>query len=187
MRGPDPTSPLRPPDTFETERLIARKPRADDAPAVLAAYAGDELATRYLSWRPYTNAEPLAEFLQARADDWEKSAGHYAYLLCPRGTDTPIGSLGVLIEGHRAMFGYVLGRPHWGKGYMTEALRHLLDWAMAQPQIHRGWAYCAAENPSSARVMKRAGMTREGVLHRWQVFPNIGPEPRDCIFYSKVK
>lgn len=51
----------------------------------------------------------------------------------------------------------------------------------------RGWVFCAAENPSSARLMKRAGMTREGVLHRWQVFPNLGPVPRDCLFCAKVK
>ncbi len=187
MSDQKPTPPLRPPETFETERLFARKPRPDDAPAVFAAYAGDELATRYLSWRPYKSVVPLAEFLHARADGWKNGDGDYVYLLCLRGTDTPIGSIGVLIEGHKAMFGFVLGQPHWGRGLMTEALQHLLDWTMVQPKIRRGWAYCAAENPSSARVMKRAGMTREGVLHRWQVFPNLGPEPRDCIFYSNVK
>ena len=85
------------------------------------------------------------------------------------------------------MFGYVLGRAHWGRGYAAEALTFLVDWAVAEPRLKRVWAYCAAENPSSARVMEKAGLEREGVLQRWQVFPNLGPTPRDCLFYAKVK
>jgi hypothetical protein len=30
-------------------------------------------------------------------------------------------------------------------------------------------------------------MTREGVLRRWHVAPNIGPAPRDCIVCARVK
>ena len=187
MSSSDEPSILSPPEFFETARLLGRKPRAEDAPAVFEAYAGDPLATRYLAWKPYTALEPLAEFLRGRGEAWEKGDGHYGYMLCLRGTDTPIGSIGVFVEEPKAMFGYVLSRAHWGRGYAAEALKFLVDWAGAEPRLRRAWAYCAAENPSSARVMKRAGMTREGVLQRWQVFPNLGPEPRDCIFYSKVK
>lgn len=184
--APDP-SPVRPPDGFETERLIARKPRAADAADAFAAYASDPLATRYLAWRPYTEIEPLAEFLRSRAAGWETNDGEYAYLLCLRGTDTPIGSIGVIVDGSKAMFGYVLGRNHWRRGYAAEALRHLVGWAAAEPRVLRAWAYCSTENPASARVMEKAGLQREGVLRRWQVFPNLGPDPRDCVFYASVK
>lgn len=176
-----------PPETFSTARLTARKPCVEDTAAVFAAWAADAVATRYLSWRTYTETAPLAEFLRTCAEDWAKREGNYVYMFCLRGTDTPIGSIHLVIQGHKVMFGYVLARPHWGRGYMTEVLQHLLDWAMAQPEIQRGWAFCAAENPASARVMERVGMMREGALRRWQVFPNLGPEPRDCLFYAKVK
>lgn len=109
--------PIRPPDGFETQRLLARRPRESDAPAVFAAYANDPEATRYLAWRPYGDLAPLTEFLRLRAAGWENHDGEYAYLLCLRGTDTPIGSIGVILDGSKAMFGYVLGRPHWGRGY----------------------------------------------------------------------
>ncbi len=178
---------LRPPESFETARLHARKPREDDAPAVFAAYASDPLATRYLAWVPYTQLEKLSEFLRGRAEAWEKGDGHYAYLVCERGTDTPIGSIGIFIDEPKAMFGYVFGQNYWGRGYASEALTFLVNWTNEQPRLRRAWAYCAAENPSSARVMEKAGLEREGVLRRWQVFPNLGPEPRDCVFYAKVK
>ena len=53
----------RPPATFEAARLFARPPRADDGPAVFAAYASDPAVTRLLSWRAYDRVEPLTAFL----------------------------------------------------------------------------------------------------------------------------
>ena len=179
--------PLRPPESFETDRLHARKPREEDAPAVFEAYASDPAATRFLAWVPYTELDKLATFLRGRSEAWNSGDGHYAYLLCLRGTDAPIGSIGVFIDEPKAMFGYVFGRAYWGQGYATEALTALVRWTDTQPRIRRAWAYCATENMSSARVMEKAGLEREGVLRKSQVFPNLGPEPRDCVYYAKVK
>ncbi len=93
----------------------------------------------------------------------------------------------VRFEGHRADFGYVLGRAHWGLGYMSEALGTLVAWALSLPEIRRAQAFCDIDNHASARVMEKAGMRFEGVLHRWSVHPNISPEPRDCRVYAKVR
>lgn len=182
-----PVPPLLPPREFRTARLLARPPAAEDAPAVMAAYAADPAATRYLAWQPYTAVEPLAAFLRGRSEAWDRADGHYAYLLRPLDSEQPIGSIGVFIDEPKAMFGYVLARECWGHGYAAEALRWLVDWAMAEPRLRRAWAYCAAENTASARVMAKAGLHYEGVLRRWQVFPNLGPEPRDCVFHARVK
>jgi RimJ/RimL family protein N-acetyltransferase len=179
---------IRPPTTFATARLTARLPRPDDAPALFAAYASDPEVTRYLAWPPYTKVEPLADFLRDRAADWARpQAPHYAWLLCLRGTDTPIGSIGLMPDGGKVMCGYVLAKKFWGRGMMTEALTYVVDWAIAQPNVYRVWAFCDAANPGSARVMEKAGLTREALLRRWHVAPNIGPEPRDCILCAKVK
>jgi RimJ/RimL family protein N-acetyltransferase len=35
--------------------------------------------------------------------------------------------------------------------------------------------------------MEKAGLTREGVLRRWSVHPNISDEPRDCFSYSRIR
>jgi len=180
---------LRPPETFTTERLVARLPRVEDAEAVFAAYASDPVVTRYLSWRYYTEVEPLRKFLQGVGRMWEtgEGGGHYGWMLCLRGTDEPIGSIGVGLGLHGAALGYVLGRAYWGRGLMTEAVRYVSAWALAQPPLFRVWAFCDAENPASARVMEKAGLLREGLLRRWHVCPTISPEPRDCLIYAKVR
>jgi len=178
---------LRPPISFATARLAGRRPRIDDGPAVFAAYASDHEVTRYLAWRPYERLEPLNVFLRECVANWEKGSGHLPWLLCLKGTDTPIGSIGVTIEGDKAVFGYALARKFWGHGFTAEALKYLVDWSLAQPSIYRAWAFCDVENPASARVMEKAGMIREGILRRWHVAPNLGPEPRDCLVYARVK
>jgi hypothetical protein len=35
--------------------------------------------------------------------------------------------------------------------------------------------------------MEKAGMLREGILHRWLVHPNLGAEPRDCFCYALAR
>ncbi len=180
----------RPPATFATARRVARIPTADDAPAVFAADANDPAVTRDLAWRAYERLEPLAAFLREAASHWEKrdAALPLTWLLCLKGTTTPIGSIGVTLEGNgRALFGYVLARKFWGHGMAAEALTYLVDWTLAQPSLYRAYAYCDAENPASVRVMEKAGLTREGVLRRWHVAPTLGPEPRDCIICAKVR
>lgn len=178
---------VRPPVSFATARLAGRKPRLDDGPALFNSYASDPEVTRYLAWRAYERLEPLNAFLRECVANWEKGSGHLPWLLCLKGTDTPIGSIGVTIEGDKAVFGYALARKFWGHGFTAEALKYLVDWSLAQPSLYRAWAFCDVENSASARVMEKAGMTREGILRRWHVAPNLGPEPRDCLVYARVK
>ena len=180
-------STLRPPRTFATARLFGRPPRPDDAEAVFTAYASDPEVTRYLSWRAYSRVQPLAVFFQECAAHWEKGAGPFAWLLCLKGTDTPIGSIGITIEGGKVMFGYVLAKKFWHRGFAAEALTPLVDWALMQPTIFRAWAFCDVENTASVRVMEKAGLAREAVMRRWHSCPTLGSEPRDCIICAKVK
>jgi [ribosomal protein S5]-alanine N-acetyltransferase len=157
-----------------------------DAPAIFAAYAADPEATRYLSWKLHANVESLMEYLKIPIAEWDTGAA-FRYELCLRGTDVPVGSIRLQPEKTNILFGYVLAKPLWGRGLMTEALRFAVDWALAQSEVFRAYAFCDAENPGSVRVMEKAGMTREGVLRRWHVCPNIGPDPRDCIICAKVR
>lgn len=163
-------------------------PRVDDGPAIFSAYANDPEVTRYLSWRAYDRVEPLNAFLRECVAHWERGDGPFSWLLCLKGTDTPIGSIGITLEGgNKAMFGYVLAKKFWRHGFAAEALKFLVDWALAQQTVHRAWAFCDVENTASVRVMEKAGMTREGVLRRWHTCPTLQTTPRDCIVCAKVK
>jgi len=178
----------RPPATFATARLFVRPAREHDGPSVFTAYASDPDVTRYLSWRAYERVEPLSAFFRDCIAYRERHHGPFVWLLCLKGTDTPIGSISLTREDPgRATFGYVLGKKFWGHGFATEALCPLVDWALAQPDIFRAWAFCDVENIASARVMEKSGLQREGVLRRWQISPALSSAPRDCLAYAKVR
>lgn len=85
---------------------------------------------------------------------------------------------------HRLEFGYVLARPFWGQGLMTEALTEVADWALRQDHVFRISAVCDVENIGSARVMEKAGLIREGMPRRLMIHPNVSDEPRDCFSYA---
>ena len=68
----------------------------------------------------------------------------------------------------RAELGYVLGRAHWGRGLMQEALSALLTRAFGMMALRRLEAEVDTRNAASARLLQRLGFSREGLLRqRW--------------------
>ncbi|MFI7133182.1 GNAT family N-acetyltransferase [Nonomuraea sp. NPDC050153] len=65
----------------------------------------------------------------------------------------------------QAMVGYSLVPGFRGRGFMTRAVRLLVDWAFANTALHRIVAGTEAGNTASHAVLERAGFGREGV-HR---------------------
>jgi ribosomal-protein-alanine N-acetyltransferase len=71
------------------------------------------------------------------------------------------------VERVGAEIGYWLGREYWGRGIMTTALRLVTRHAFAaDPHLRRIFAVPFASNPASARVLEKAGYTREGTLRQ---------------------
>jgi RimJ/RimL family protein N-acetyltransferase len=177
---------MHPLERFECERLILRKPRMEDAPVIFKDYAQDPEVTRYLSWKPHQNIREAEEFLLACGRLWREKKD-FAYTITLKDDDRFMGMFGLHPMNLMIEVGYALARPHWGKGYMTEALRAVIDWVFTQPDIFRVQAFCDVDNIGSARVMEKAGMEREGLLRRYVLHPNLSDEPRDVYLYSIVK
>lgn len=68
----------------------------------------------------------------------------------------------------RAEIGFGLQNAFWGKGYMSEAARAVIDCAFDVLGLHRLEAETDPRNVASARVLERLGFVREGLLReRW--------------------
>lgn len=177
---------MRPPESFETVRLLLRRPIMADAEAIFKCYAQDPEVTRYVTWRPHQNLSETQQFLSTCIDAWQGDR-RFPYSIVLKNKSALVGMIEITIANFRAEVGYVLARQHWGQGIMTEAARALVDWALSQPQIYRVWAVCDVENAASARVLEKVGMQREGILRRYIMHPNVSNEPRDCYCYAIVK
>jgi RimJ/RimL family protein N-acetyltransferase len=86
-----------------------------------------------------------------------------------------IGSIGLMlgVDVHRftAEMGYWLAEPFWGRGIMTNAVKSMAAYAIRELKLHRISAEPYTTNPASARVLEKAGFTREGIL-RSSVYKN---------------
>ena len=174
------------PDRFATARLILRPIAAADAPSIFAGYAQDPEVVRFLIWRPHRTLADTEAYINRCIS--EPSDQSRSYALIARTDGELLGAFALRQpEAHRLDCGYVLARPYWGRGLMTEALSEVADWAMRQVEIWRIGAVCDVQNPASARVLEKSGFEREGILRRWLVHPNIAPEPRDCVSYAKCR
>jgi [ribosomal protein S5]-alanine N-acetyltransferase len=151
---------------IETERLLLREFRAEDETAI-HAYASDPEVVRLMIWGPNTPEQTRA-FLQTTLkaqEQWPRPFVELAIEL--KAQRRMIGSVGLRVkdEANRAAdIGYVLARDHWGRGYMTEAARAVLDAGFRQLKLHRVWATCDPRNRASYRVMEKLGLRREAHL-----------------------
>lgn len=57
---------------------------------------------------------------------------------------------------------YSLNPKYWGKGYATEAVLNILNYAFVDLNLHRITAGVATENNNSIKLLERVGMRREG-------------------------
>ena len=175
----------RAPEIIETERLRLRRPRVGDAAAIFSGWASDPEVTRYLAWPRHRSIDDTLGFIIWSDQEW-KAHPTGPYLVESRESGLPIGSTGLAFEtASRASTGYVLARSAWGRGFATEAL---LAMAALAPRLGavRLQALCHAEHRASARVLEKAGFSREGILREHSEFPNLGPGPRDVLSYALV-
>ena len=161
--------PLIPPKLIESERVEVRLTLESDLPALLALN-GDVEVTRFLGFAPWqTLADAEAWFQRISAQQATGSALEFVIVAKPTGGVIGRCSLFAFDAGNaQAGIGYVLGRAHWGQGYMRETLTALIDCAFLELDLRRLEATVEAPNTASTGLLQRLGFTREGVLReRW--------------------
>ncbi|WP_282035426.1 GNAT family N-acetyltransferase [Metabacillus indicus] len=62
-----------------------------------------------------------------------------------------------------AVLGYFLDQDHNGKGYTTEAVKLILEYAFNELKLHRIEAGVMPHNLGSIRVLEKAGFHKEGL------------------------
>jgi ribosomal-protein-alanine N-acetyltransferase len=177
---------MNPPDRIETERLVLRKPRIDDAPILFAAYMHDPEVTRYLRWRPHKELSEVEDFIKSCICAWEDGT-RFPMVITLKDSNEALGMIDFHVTATTVGVGYVIAGSHQGKGYATEALLAVIEWAFQQPSIYRVNASTDVDNVASRRVMEKAGMQREGLMRKYMLHPNISDVPRDCYIYAIVK
>jgi RimJ/RimL family protein N-acetyltransferase len=144
---------------LETERLVLRAPRLGDAKTV-AALANDRHIAENTARIPHP-------YRLADAKDWISGANknpdeeQYVVTLA---NGTLIGACGLeMRDGPVPSIGYWLAKPHWRKGYATEAVRALIDHAFSDLEHEALHSSARVTNPASRRVLEKCGFQWTGV------------------------
>ncbi|MCP4024500.1 MAG: GNAT family N-acetyltransferase [Desulfobacteraceae bacterium] len=99
-----------------------------------------------------------------------------------------IGSIGFTfgqdVHRYTAELGYWLAEPYWNQGIMSEAIQILTEYAFEIHDLNRIYAEPYATNPTSAKVLEKAGFLYEGRLKA-----NVHKDGRvlDQFIYAKTK
>lgn len=161
-------------DRLSTARLILRPLTPKDVPLLLDfdLRNRDHLAP----WEPIR--EPLyftevraASSIKADRKAARNGTGFRWHLFVKGDPHRIVGSVsltnivgGVFLSCH---LGYRLDGGATGRGYMTEAVRAVVNYAFGPLGLHRVEANVMPRNAASRRVMARLGFAEEGLAHRY--------------------
>lgn len=170
------------PETFLTRSLKLRRPELADVDDIFV-YGSDPAVAYYTDWTPVQTRAQIEDRIRRRKLNWA-SGDEYHWVITERGIGKAIGGISCMISGASAEIGYLLNKDYWRRGYATEAATAIVQWLGSLGTVKRIWATCDTENVASTRVLEKAGMTRERVIVKHMVRPNIGPAPRDACLFS---
>lgn len=149
---------------LETRRLWLRWPRQADV-AAIARLAGEKAVAEMTATVPHPYPPQAAEAWVLGTRAANVAGRSLVMAITPRAKPgCLIGAVGIGPSacGSAPQAGYWLGRPHWGEGYATEALRALVDAFFAYTPNPEVQACARVINPASRRVLEKCGFAYGG-------------------------
>ena len=156
-----------------TERLTLKVPRREDVKAI-AGLANDRRVAINTARIPHPYRLADAEQFVGAVNGREGEACFVIML-----GDTLIGACGIDPREDAPELGYWLGARYWGRGYATEAVRAVIDYAFGDLQHGSLQAGARVTNPASRRVLEKCAFQWTGVqLTRIRAINSAAPVDR---------
>lgn len=147
-------------DTLVSPRLLIRRFRPADAPA-LAAYRSDPEVARYQSWESCSLAE-AATFIEGMRELAPGIPGAW-FQFAVAVADSHGSLIGdvalrrVEDDPRQAELGFTFSREHQGRGYATEAVGRISEYAFTTLDVHRLFSITDTRNEPARRLLDRLG------------------------------
>ena len=145
-----------------TERLLLRGWGDGDLDALASIYADVE-TVRWVGSPEGKNREDTWRHMAYLVGHW-KLRGFGLWAVEEIASGALVGQIGLLFpEGWPGLeVGWVVARPHWGKGFSPEAARASMKWARRELGAGHLISLITDDNERSARVAEKLGMAVEG-------------------------
>jgi RimJ/RimL family protein N-acetyltransferase len=171
---------------LEGERLVLRPFGLDDAPALIEAIRAEE---DFLppNFPDALEAGPLAWFLREGVHKVQRFGLGIHLAVTDRATESLVGTIGLFRVNwthSTSEVGYGMRPGMRGRGYATEALSLVSDWALRDRGLFRIELRAMVTNPASIRVAQKAGYLREGIARGAE--RDDGGVSRDMVVFSRI-
>lgn len=150
---------------LQTPRLTLRRLTAEDTSQYFARLGGSAAVTEHMLFRTHQDISESAASIEKALSRYEQGR-FYRWGIDLEGAGL-IGMIDLLAfdeTEESCSFAYMLGRNFWGRGYGTEALNAVLDFAFRDMGLRSVHADHFAENAASGAVMRKAGMVCRGTV-----------------------
>jgi len=150
---------------LEGENIYFKSLSTNDAREI-HNYASDEEVSRFIGWNLMNTLHETTEHIETMVK--RELAGTHLYAsIVLKSTQEIIGTAMIFNfdqEAKKAEIGYVFHRDHWGRGYGTECVALMNDFAFETLNLHKLHASVVEENLGSARILEKNGYVLEGKL-----------------------
>ena len=150
---------------LQTERLLLRALTSADLEFIYRHFTDPDI-TYYLH-----DEEPIKSRQEAQAIvDFYTQSGAKPYnrwVIVGKSDNRPIGTCGYhkWRKSHFcAEIGYDLGKAYWKQGFMTEALKEVLEFGFGRMGLNRIEALVHPDNLASIRLLERLAFQSEGTM-----------------------
>lgn len=116
------------------------------------------------------------EIFESRLEPWnENSDGWLSLSINGISTKEKLGVIGLKVTNHEAKIaevGYMLTEKAQGKGFASESLGLLVEFAFANLKLNKLVAACSTKNSGSYKLLEKLGFVREGCLAQNSIINN---------------
>jgi ribosomal-protein-alanine N-acetyltransferase len=154
---------------LETQNLLLRAIRAEDAEDLYTIFADKEVMRHYDLY-PFETPEEADDLIEFFAESFELEKG-IRWGITRKGEQKILGTCGyVVLRRYRGEIGYELAQAYWRQGIMSEALPAIINFGFQQLDLNRIEALVMQENAASAGLLTKLGFTEEGILREYDYF-----------------
>ena len=141
---------------IETERLILRHFKEDDAEEMFLNWAQDPEVTKYMTWNPHQSIDETKYIINRWIKEYEVP-NTIRFAIALKSSGELIGGIDVVeMIDNKPVIGYCLSKKYWNQGIMTEActalIRHIFSLGYKEILIS-----AVDKNIGSNRVIQKCG------------------------------
>ncbi|WP_407272862.1 GNAT family N-acetyltransferase [Radiobacillus sp. PE A8.2] len=152
---------------LETERLVLRKVRAEDAKDIFT-YASNDAVSQFVTWNSHQSLSDTQTFIDFILQEYEdENLACWGIVL--KENNRLIGTIDFVdwdTKNKVGEIGYVLSEEYWAQGIMTEAAIEVVNFGFKRMNLVRIQARCFVDNIGSETVMRKIGMRYEGTVRK---------------------